>query len=81
MAQILTFINQMSNNELVLVVDSDAMKLRKLREVLTRAGFSIMTATDKDTALQICARIPVQFVLGDTTILGFCRKAPGDMAE
>jgi PleD family two-component response regulator len=71
---------QMSNNDLVLVVDSDTVQLRKLREILTREGFSIMTATDKDTALQICAKISVQFILGDTTLLGFCQKSR-DMAE
>jgi PleD family two-component response regulator len=41
----------MNTSDLVLVVDSDAVKLRKLREVLTRKGFSIMTAMDKETAL------------------------------
>jgi hypothetical protein len=30
-----------------------------------------MTAADRQTALQICERIPVQFVLGDAQELGF----------
>jgi PleD family two-component response regulator len=72
---------QMNIADLVLVVDSDAVKLRKLREVLTREGFSIMTAMDKETALQICKRIPVQFVIGDTNLLVFCQKTQGNMAE
>jgi PleD family two-component response regulator len=71
----------MDTHDLVLVVDSDTVKLRKLREVLAREGFSIMTATDKDTALQICAKIHVQFVLGDASLLGFCQKYPEDMTE
>jgi PleD family two-component response regulator len=58
-------------NELVLVVDPDTVRLRKLRELLSREGFSIMTATDRETAMQICRRIPVQLVLGETKELGF----------
>lgn len=58
-------------NELILVIDPDTMQLRKLREILSREGFSIMTASDRATALQICERIPVQFVLGSTKELGF----------
>jgi PleD family two-component response regulator len=77
----LVVIISMSNNDLILVVDSDTAQLRKLREILTREGFSIMTATDKTTALQICAKIPVQFVLGDTTLLGFCQNTSRDMVE
>jgi PleD family two-component response regulator len=57
-------------NELILVIDPDTTQLRKLREVLSREGFSIMTASDKATAMQICERIPVQFVLGSTKELG-----------
>ncbi len=71
----------MNTNDLVLVVDSHAENLRKLREVLAREGFNIMTAMDKKTALHICARIPVQFVLGDTSLLGFCHKPNSDTAD
>jgi PleD family two-component response regulator len=58
-------------HELILVVDPDTARLRRLREILSREGFSIMTATDRTTAIQICQRIPVQFVLGETYVLGF----------
>lgn len=71
----------MSAHDLVLVIDSHADNLRKLRELLAREGFSIMTAMDKETALQICARIPVQFVLGDTSLLDFCHKPDSDTAD
>ena len=57
--------------ELILVVDPDTVRLRKLRELLSREGFGIMTATDRETAMQICRRIPVQLVLGETKELGF----------
>lgn len=58
-------------HELILVVDPDTARLRKLRELLSREGFGIMTATDRETAVQICKQIPVQLVLGDTKELGF----------
>jgi PleD family two-component response regulator len=58
-------------HELILVVDPDTVRLRKLRELLSREGFGIMTATDRETAMQICRRIPIQLVLGETKELGF----------
>jgi PleD family two-component response regulator len=58
-------------HELILVVDPDNVRLRKLRELLSREGFGIMTANDRETAMQICRRIPVKLVLGETKELGF----------
>lgn len=55
----------------ILVIDSDTKELRRLREVLTKEGFSIMTATDKATAMEICQRIPISFVLAEASSLGF----------
>ena len=65
-------------HELILVVDPDTVRLRKLREHLCREGFGIMTATDRETAMQICRRIPVQLVLGETKELGFGLSAIGE---
>ena len=58
----------------ILVIDSDTKELRRLREVLTKEGFSIMTATDKKTAMEICQRIPISFVLAETSSLGFPKE-------
>lgn len=55
----------------VLVLNPDTNELRRLREVLSREGYSIMTATDRQTAQQICRRIPVSLVVGDAQSLGF----------
>ncbi len=55
----------------ILVLDEDKLELRKLREILTREGFNIITATDKDTALQLTKHIKFSFVLGNADILGF----------
>lgn len=58
----------------ILVIDSDTKELRRLREVLTKEGFSIMTATDTTTAMEICQRIPISFVLAETSALGFPKE-------
>jgi PleD family two-component response regulator len=53
------------------VLDDDAVELRKLREILTREGFNIITATDKETAIELSKHIKFGFVLGKASALGF----------
>jgi len=60
--------------ENILIIDKNTIELRKLREVLTREGFGVMTATDSEMAKQICEQIPVKFVLGEAEELGFGKK-------
>ncbi|MEW5799279.1 MAG: hypothetical protein AB1728_09755 [Bacteroidota bacterium] len=60
-------------SENILIIDKNTAELRKLREVLTREGYSVMTATDSATAKQICKQIPIRFVLGEADELG-CGK-------
>ncbi|MFZ4619947.1 MAG: hypothetical protein ACOYNS_05265 [Bacteroidota bacterium] len=55
----------------ILVIDKNTVELRRLREVLTREGYSVMTATDSNTAKQICNQIPVKFILGEVDELGY----------
>ena len=57
-----------------LVIDSDTNKPRRSREVLTKEDFSIMTATGKTTAMEICQLIPISFVLAETSSLDFPKK-------
>jgi PleD family two-component response regulator len=59
--------------ENVLIIDKNTTELRKLREVLTREGYSVMTATDSETAKQICRQIPIKYILGETDVIG-CGK-------
>lgn len=61
-------------SENILVIDKNTIELRKLREVLSREGYSVMTATDKETAIQICEQISVKFILGDADLLGCGKK-------
>lgn len=60
--------------ENILIIDKNTIELRRLREVLTREGFGVMTATDHATAKQICEQIPVKFILGEADSLGFGKK-------
>lgn len=55
----------------ILIIDTNTIELRKLREVLTREGFSVMTAADGATAKQICRQIPIKFILGEVDELGY----------
>jgi len=56
--------------EHILIIDKNTQELRKLRELLTREGYSVMTATDSETARRICRQIPIKFILGETDELG-----------
>ena len=55
----------------ILIIDDDTQELRKLRELLTREGYNIMTATDKATATQISQKVPISFILAKASALGF----------
>jgi len=60
--------------ENILIIDNNTIELRKLREVLTREGFGVMTATDSAMAKQICEQISIKFIIGEAETLGFARK-------
>ncbi len=55
----------------ILIIDDNTAELRKLRELFTREGYNIMTATDYETAMQIYRHIPVSLVLAKASSLGF----------
>ena len=55
----------------ILVMDDDTKELRKLREILTREGYNIITASDKETASQLSRHIKFEFVLSKASILDF----------
>ncbi len=57
--------------EHILIIDSDLQELRRLREILAREGYNIMTASDDKTAQEIYSRLPVKLVIAEATLLGF----------
>ena len=57
-------------NDLVLIIESNTTKLRKLREILSREGFNIMTVTDRESALSICSKIKIEYVIANPADIG-----------
>ncbi|KAA3614151.1 MAG: response regulator [Calditrichaeota bacterium] len=53
----------------ILIVEENKEELRKLRKLLSREGYNIMTAMDKDTAIEICQNLDISFILSSTSIL------------
>ncbi|MDF1612605.1 MAG: hypothetical protein AB1695_13600 [Stygiobacter sp.] len=50
-------------NTQILIIDSDTFALKKLREILSREGFNIMTVTNRESALNICEKIKIDYVI------------------
>lgn len=65
--------------EHILIIDGDLQELRRLREILAREGYNIMTASDDKTAQEICARLPVNLVIAEAKLLGFAPQPSSEM--
>jgi PleD family two-component response regulator len=61
-------------NEQILIIDSDTIKLRKMRELLSKEGFNIITVTDRESALSICNKIKIEYIMGTPGDLGILEK-------
>jgi PleD family two-component response regulator len=53
----------------ILIVEENREELRKLRKLLSSEGYNIMTAMDKETAIEICNNLEIAFILSSTSIL------------
>jgi PleD family two-component response regulator len=53
----------------ILIVEENREELRKLRKLLSSEGYNIMTAMDKETAIEICNNLDIAFILSSTSIL------------
>jgi PleD family two-component response regulator len=60
--------------EHILVIEENAIQLRKLREILSREGFSIITVSDKESALNITQKLNVKYILASCDALGCSEK-------
>lgn len=58
----------------ILVIDNNSVELYKLRSILVKQGYNVLTAMDSQTAGELCANIHVDFVLAHTTILDINKK-------
>jgi len=56
--------------ELVLIIESDINKLRKMREVLSKEGFNLITVTDREAGINICRKLSVNYILANPLDLG-----------
>lgn len=66
----------------VLIIDSDTGELRRLREILTREGYNVMTASDWETARQLSEKIDIELVLCQTALMGSLRAGDsGNLAK
>lgn len=53
----------------ILIIEDNPDELRKLRQILTREGFNIMTASDIKTAELIRKNLNISFILASTKLL------------
>ncbi len=60
-------------NTQILIIENDTKELRRLRKILSAEGYNIMTATDYDTAVSICKKLDVTYILADTKTLNILK--------
>lgn len=56
-------------NAQILIIDNDTKELRRLRKILSSEGYNIMTATDYETAVSICNKIDITYILAERKTL------------
>lgn len=55
--------------EQILIIESNTNELKKLREILSRQGFSIITVTDSDSAINITSKLSIKYVIASSEVL------------
>ena len=58
-------------NDHILIIDNDKSELRKLRKLFSSEGYSIMTASDIETAKSICDSLPIKYIIGEKEFFKF----------
>lgn len=54
--------------EHILIIDSNTQELRKMRELLYKEGFNIMTASDLKTANDLIEKIEIKYVISESSV-------------
>ena len=57
-------------SEQILIIDNNTSSLRKLREILSKEGYGIITVTDKISADNILKKMEINYVIGEVNLLG-----------
>lgn len=65
--------------EQILIIDNNTTSLRKLREVLSKEGFGIITVTDKTSAENILRKMNINYILGEVGLLGLSNFENGEI--
>ncbi|MFA7289624.1 MAG: hypothetical protein WC055_12175 [Melioribacteraceae bacterium] len=59
----------------ILIIDSGKERLKKLRELLSKEGFSLITVTDKLAAESICEKMDIEYIIANPQSFGLkCRE-------
>ena len=59
--------------EQILIIDNNTSSLRKLREILSKEGYGIITVTDKASAENILQKMNINYLVGEVNLLGFSK--------
>ena len=65
--------------EQILIIDNNTTSLRKLREVLSKEGFGIITVTDKTSAENILRKMNINYIVGEVGLLGLTNFEKGEI--
>lgn len=57
-------------NKSVLVIESNTLLLKKLREILSKEGFEVITVTNFELAVYLCNKINFEYILAKPELLG-----------
>ncbi|KAB2840165.1 MAG: hypothetical protein F9K45_09290 [Melioribacteraceae bacterium] len=65
--------------EQILIIDNNTTSLRKLREVLSKEGFGIITVTDKTSAINILLKMKINYIVGEVGLMGLTNFENGEI--
>jgi PleD family two-component response regulator len=54
--------------EQILIIEPDTIELRKIREIFSKEGFNIMTATDFQTAKDIIGKVKIKYIVSESSV-------------
>ena len=57
-------------SEQILIIDNNTSSLRKLREILSKEGYGIITVTDRISADNILNKMSINYIIGEVNLLG-----------
>lgn len=68
-------------SEQILIIDNNTTSLRKLREVLSKEGFGIITVTDKTSAKNILMKMKINYIVGEVGLMSLTDFENGEIKQ